>query len=150
MIKKRDAYALPDIKQEFRRIGKDIPNYFCVIDLKGGFQQLTTLPDDHEKTAFNCNFTHMHFAQFLFVPTNERSLFQREIHDITRNLYFSVNMGCFMDDLYLWATIIDELRIYIRTLLTQLADRNVILRPNKCNGVMELVYLLRYQLDKDG
>ena len=149
-LTKTDAYPLPNIEHEFPRIAKDKPKYFCTVDLKGGFHQMTIHPDDREKTAFVTEFTYMHFRRFPFGLKNGSSLFQRAMYEVTRDLYFEMPLRCFIDDLYLWASEIVELLQCTERLLERFIERSIIIGTDKCHWIMPSVDLLGYRLDAEG
>ncbi|KAL8120143.1 hypothetical protein AgCh_017325 [Apium graveolens] len=102
---RKDHFPLPFIDQMLDRfIGHE---YYYLLDVYSGFNQICIAPKDQEKTTFTCPFGTFTFRRVSFGLCGAPAIFQICMMAIFFNM-IAQNVEVFMDDFYLFGDSFDE------------------------------------------
>ena len=96
-----DAHPIPNTAELFETIGRVKPQFFSLIDLKGGFHQMLIAPEDRDKTAFISHRGLWQYKRLPFGMTNAPPQFQRFVNNKLRHLDGG-NVVVYIDDILIF------------------------------------------------
>ncbi|XP_062541354.1 uncharacterized protein K02A2.6-like [Armigeres subalbatus] len=140
-----EYYPLPRIDDIFAKLGNS--KFFCVIDLRGAYQQLKVSENSQQFLTIN---THIGLFQYLRLPfgvATAPSIFQSIMDQILGDID-----GCvtYLDDALLGARTLDECRKLLDQVLERLSRFNVKINTEKCKFFVTSVDYLGHTISKDG
>lgn len=138
-------YPLPVIDELLAN--KSGAKYFCVLDLKGAYQQL--IVDEETKTLLTINTIKglYRYTRLPFGIKPAASIFQSVMDEILKNIQ---NVQAYIDDILCWASSIKELHEIIVKVLDRLMIFNVKVNGEKCHWFVNKVKYLGHILSEEG
>jgi len=124
-----DRYPIPDITDILDKLGKC--QYFSVLDLAQGFNQIKINPKDIPKTAFSVENGKYEWTRMPFGLCNAPATFQRVLDDVLRDL---IGKCCliFMDDIIVFGTSLQESLENLEKVSQRLQKFNLKVQLDKC------------------
>ena len=144
---KLDAYPLPKIDDCIDAMQG--AKYFCTLDLSSGYWQIKVAERDREKTAFT---SHVGLFQFNVMPfglTNAPATFQRMMDNVLHGLINKICL-CYIDDIIIFGKTIEECMVNLETVLSKLKEKNLLLKPKKCEFFKTSVTFLGHVISAEG
>ena len=123
-VTKKDHFPLPFIDQMLDRLAGH--PYLCFLDGYSRYNQISTAPEDQEKTTFTCPFGTFAFRRMPFGLCNAPSTFQRCMTSIFSDLAKEV-MEIFMDDFTVYGSSFEQCLHNLGTVLQRCKDKNLAL-----------------------
>lgn len=120
---------------------------FTVLDLKGAYQQLEI--DQLSKEYFTIN-THLglfRFNRLTYGVSSAPGIFQSIMENILTGLN---NVQCYLDDILIWGTTVEECNKNVWAVLSRLTQYNVKVNEKKCKFFTESVEFLGHLIDAHG
>lgn len=102
----KDRFPLPLIDDHIDRLGKS--NYFSCLDMATGFHQIKLDEDSVSKTAFVTPEGHFEYLKMPYGLANAPVVYQRIISKTLRPLIDAGKVLCYVDDVIILASSIDE------------------------------------------
>ncbi|BHF73105.1 hypothetical protein SprV_0401618000 [Sparganum proliferum] len=125
----RDSFPLPRLDDTIDALGQAA--WFSTLDLKSGYWQVGTHPNDRHKTAFTVPQGLFEFQTLLFGLCNAAATFQRLIYHVLRHL---IPYKClvYLDDIIVFGCSTEEHNSNLREVLEALQEAGLTLNPTKC------------------
>lgn len=102
-----NIYPLPNISDTLDQLGN--ANYYSVLDLASGFDQIEMDPISIPKTAFTVDQGHYECKRMPFGLKNAPASFQRAMDDVLRELQGKCCL-VYMDDIIIFAETLDHMK----------------------------------------
>lgn len=83
-VTREDKHPLPNMDGILDKLGR--ANYFTVLELAKGFNQIEMDPKDIHKTAFSTTYGHYEYVRMPFGLKNAPATFQRMMNNIAENI----------------------------------------------------------------
>jgi RNase H-like domain found in reverse transcriptase/Reverse transcriptase (RNA-dependent DNA polymerase)/Integrase zinc binding domain/Chromo (CHRromatin Organisation MOdifier) domain len=125
----KDRYPLPLISELLDRVRN--ATIFTKIDLRGAYNLIRIAKGEEWKTAFRTRYGHYEYKVMPFGLTNAPATFQRLINNVLRN-FLDLFVVCYLDDILIYSTTIEDHRIHVRQVLQRLRENNLFAKPEKC------------------
>lgn len=138
-------YPLPVIDELLAN--KSGANLFCVLDLKGAYQQLIVNDKTKRVLAVNTIKGLYAFRRLPFGVKPAASIFQSVIDKILEGLR---KVQAYIDDILIWGRTAEELYANLLEVLKRLEHYNVKLNPDKCQWFVNKVTYLGHVVSATG
>lgn len=138
-------YPLPVIDELIT--SKSGANFFCVLDLKGAYQQLMVSDSTKKLLAINTCKGLYTYKRLPFGVKPAASIFQSVMDKILKDLD---KVQAYIDDILIWARTIKEMCVTLRLVFERLAKYNVKLNFPKCQWFVSKVKYLGHELSAEG
>lgn len=142
-----DRYPLPNITDILDKLGKCM--YFTTLDLASGFHQIEVNPKDAPKTAFSVEFGHYEFVRMPFGLKNAPSTFQRVMDHVLGELQGKICL-CYMDDIIVFSTSLQEHIISLNKVFTKLREANLKVQLDKSEFLHKEIAFLGHIVTSEG
>jgi hypothetical protein len=142
---KTEHYPLPVIDEVLASLVGS--KYFCVLDLKGAYQQLEVSPESQELLTIN---THRGLFTFMRLPFGVKpaaSIFQSVMDKILSGFD---KVFCYIDDILIGGETIEQLHSKLLLVLDRLLQYNVKINWTKCKFFVEQVTYLGHEVSQMG
>src|SRR6266436_6554581 len=126
----KNSYPLPFISDILACLRN--AKYFSVLDLHWGFNNICIKDGDEWKVAFSTNRGLFEPTVMFFGLCNSPATFQTMMNDILRDFIDREVVICYMDDILIFTTTLEEHRKVVREVLEMLWKRRLFLKPEKC------------------
>src|SRR5260221_10699894 len=143
----KNSYPLPLVSNVLTRLHD--AEFFTILDLQWGFNNMWIKEGDEWKAAFQTN-------QGLFEPTvmffrlcNSPTMFQMMMNNILQDFIHNGEAICYMDDILIYSCTLSDHWQIIRQVLTTLCKQRLFLKPEKCKFEQKEVEYLRLVISKD-
>lgn len=141
-----EHYPIPKIDDIFASLS-NFANYFCVIDLKGAYQQLTVSEESREFLTINTIKGLFQYTKLPFGISNSPSIFQAVMDQILVNIK---GVFCYLDDILVAGKTQEECKSTLFVVLERLNKHNVIINIDKCKFIEKSVKYLGHVLTEGG
>ena len=138
-------YPLPVIDELLA--SKSGAKYFCVLDLKGAYQQLIVSDDTKKLLAINTFKGLYAYKRLPFGVKPAATIFQSVMDNILKGLG---NVQTYIDDILIWSNTVNELNTHLKLVIERLAKFNVKLNLSKCQWFVQEVKYLGHELSASG
>ena len=142
-----DAYPLPNIDDILQQLGNT--NYFSVIDMAEGFNQVSMDPEDAQKTAFTSPFGHHEFRVMPFGLKGAPARFQRLMDHVLLGLQ-GIKCFVYVDDLVLYAQTLEEHNSKLIEIFDRFRLHNLKIQTDKCEFLKDEIVYLGHTITKEG
>ena len=123
--------------------------YYYFLDGYLGYNQITTILEDQEKTTFTCPYGTFVFRRMPFGLCNAPDTFQRCMLAIFSDMV-EKTIEAFMDDfLVLWKSF-DNCLKNLRDALVRCEETNLVLNQEKCHFIMKEGIVLGHRISARG
>ena len=143
----KDAYPLPRITETLDQLSN--AKEYCVLDLKGAFNQVGVHEKDKHKTAFATPWGLYEYNRLPYGLCNSSAVFQRLMSTIFRK-ELSDFMLVFLDDIIIYANSFKEMVGRLRTVLEKLQEHGLKVEPSKCRFFQKRVEYLGHIISAEG
>ena len=145
MQSKRDRYTCPNIGDLTAKLAGC--HVFSKLDLRKGYHQVPVQPEDVHKTAVVTPFGMFEFLRMPFGLRNAGQTFQRMMDEILAGLDY-----CFvyLDDILVASRLVEEHKIHLEEVLTQLQQHGLVLNAEKCAWFQPAVSYLGHEVSSSG
>lgn len=126
----KNKYPLPNIQGLIDKL-KDA-NYFSLMDVQWGFNNVRIKEGDEWKAAFRTNRGLYKPTVMFFGLTNSPATFQNMMNDILKELIDKGVVVVYLDDIMVFTKTLEEHRIVVRRVLEILRENKLYLKPEKC------------------
>ena len=138
-------YPLPVIDELLAN--KSNAKLFCVLDLKGAYQQLVVNEETKKLLAINTAFGMYAYKRLPFGVKPAASIFQSVMDQILSGLD---DVQCYIDDILIWGSNVKELYDKVHKVLSRLLEFNVHINWAKCQWFVRAVTYLGHLIDSNG
>lgn len=129
-------FPLPFISNQIARLGE--ATLFSILDMASGFHQIPVESESIEKTAFVTPDGQWEFLTMPFGVRNGPCVYQRAVMDALDDLAHSY-VVCYMDDLLITASTLDEALERLDYVLKVLAETGFSINVGKCSFVVNKI-----------
>src|SRR5258708_819338 len=143
----KNSYPLPLVSDVLTCLHN--AEFFTVLDLQWGFNNVQIKEGDEWKAAFRTN-------QGLFEPTimffglcNSPTTFQMMMNDILQDFIHNGEAICYMDDILVYSRTLSNHQQIVRQVLSTLQKQRLFLKPEKCKFEQKEVEYLGLVILKD-
>ncbi|GBG66576.1 hypothetical protein CBR_g64848 [Chara braunii] len=138
----KNAGPLPRIDDLLERLGDT--KYFCKLDLKSGYHQISIRPNDRYKSAFRTWYGHFEWVVMPFGLTNAPATFQAAMTNEFRAMLDRFVL-VYLDDILVYSRTLDDHLEHLRRVLETLCGVQYKANHDKCESVrQELEYWGHY------
>ena len=143
----KDSFPLPRIDNILDCLKGN--SWFCTIDLKSGYWQVSLDPKDREKTAFSVGNGLWQFTVMPFGLCNAPATFERLMEKVLKGLISKV---CFvyLDDVIVFGKNFEEMLCNLKEVFCRLKNANLKVNPSKCNFLKKEVKYLGHVISAEG
>lgn len=138
-------YPLPVIDELLAN--KSGTKYFCMLDLKGAYQQLLVSESTKKLLTINTIKGLYRYTRLPFGVKPAASIFQSVMDQILKNIN---NVQAYIDDILCWGATIKELYEVVMQILDRLLKFNVKVNAEKCHWFVDKVKYLGHILTEEG
>lgn len=132
-------HTAPNITDILDHLGE--AQYFSVLDLASGFQQIETHPEDRVRTAFSTPQGNFEYLRMPIGIKNAPAIFQRLTDAVLKGMH-GTEVFVYLDDMVVHSKDLEEHDLKIRRLLYRLRAASQKLQPDKCEFLQkEVAYL---------
>ena len=142
---RKDHFPLPFIDQMLERLA--IHPYYCFLDGYSGFFQISTHPDDHEKTTFTCPYGTFAYRRMPFGLCNAPATFQRCMMSIFTDLIEDI-MEVFMDDFSVYGNSFSVCLSNLCRVLQRCEEKHLVLNWEKCHFMVRDGIVLGHKISE--
>lgn len=121
--------------------------YFCVIDLKGAYQQLQISESSKELFTINTHIGLFRYNRLTYGISSAPGIFQCIMDAILSNLS---KTKCYLDDILIHGSSLEECYKNVRKVLERLREFNVKINEEKCKFFKQSVEFLGHKIDSQG
>ena len=146
---KTPAYPLPRQDDLLERVGECKPKYFSKIDMKMAFFQMCIREEDKPKTAFKSHNALYEYERLPMGTCASAQLFQALMNRVLNGMD-SDRIFNYMDDVLIVSTTFEEHLDLLRDVFHRFNKAGLMLRPEKCQFLMEQVQYLGHILSARG
>lgn len=143
---RHDSFPLPIISECIDSLQG--AKYFSTLDLTSGFFQMMLDPRDTHKTAIITNKGLFEFKRVPFGLSTSANSFQR-LMEIVLNGLDAQKIGCFVDDIVIASSTIEEHFNKLQLVFDRLLQHNLRLKPSKCHFLKQSISYLGFEI-RDG
>ena len=143
----RDALSLPLTDQLFDQLSG--AQYLTSLDLQSGYFQLSIVPEDRPKTAFQTPFGHYQFKVLGQGLTNAPSVFMRAMQNMFRK-QLGKTVFIFLDDILIASKTHEEHIQHVREALQVLRDNKFYAKLSKCEFEKPELKFLGHYVGRNG
>lgn len=122
---------------------------FLKIDLRSGYHQLRTKPDDITKMTFRTRYSHYKFTVMPFGLTNAPVTFMDLINPMFKS-YLEKLVVVFIDDILIYLKIEEDHSEHLRIMLQTLREHKMDAKLSKCEFWLAKVIFLGHVISKEG
>ena len=143
----KDAFPLPNIQDLLQDLQG--MKFFTKLDVRWGYNNIQIRPEDRWKAAFFTPFGLYEPTVMFFRLCNSPATFQQMMNHI---LWVEINnkwCKVYMDDILIFVTTLEELRIRTLQVLEVLLKHDLYLKPEKCEFEKKEVDYLGYVISHD-
>ena len=144
---KKDHFPLPFLDQMLDRMAGH--EYYCFLDEYSSYNQITTSPEDQEKTTFICPYGTFSFRRMPFGLCNASGTFQRCMMAIFSDMV-ERTIELFMDDFSVLGKSFDNCLENLRQALIKCEETNLVLNWEKCHFIVKEGIVLGHRISKRG
>ena len=126
----KNSYPLPLISDVLARLRN--AQYFSMLDLRWGFNNVRIKKGDEWKAAFSTNWGLFEPLVMFFGLCNSPATFQTMMNDILRRFIDKNVAICYMDNILVFTETLKEHRSVVRDILLTLRRHKLFLKPEKC------------------
>ena len=123
-------YPLPFIDQMLERLARH--SHYCFLDGYSGYNQISIVLEDQEKTTFTCPYGTFAFRRMPFRLCNAPTTFKRCMMSMFSNLVEEA-MEIFMDNFSVYGSCFENCLENLETVLQRCQDKNLALNWEKCH-----------------
>ena len=136
------GWPLPNIIETLKRIGKNKPKFFAVLDLTSGYHQMALSKSDRRLTAFMTDKGLFEFNRVPFGLKGAPSYFQHTMsQEVLTGLLGSI-CEVYLDDIIVFAEDEDELLKRLEIVFKRLMLKGITANPDKCHfGLTQIEYV---------
>ncbi|MGB2685899.1 MAG: pol polyprotein, partial [Olleya sp.] len=143
----KDCYALPLINElQDRFQGATV---FTKLDLRGAYNLIRIKEGEEWKTAFRTRYGLFEYTVMPFGLTNAPASMQRLMNN-TLHEYLDVFVIVYLDDILIYSKSEQEHVKHVKMVFEKLSQRNLLLKPEKCEFHRKEVEFLGYLVGIDG
>ena len=136
----KHAYPIPLISELMNKL-KDA-EWFTVLDVRSGFNNVLIDPKDRWKAAFSCSRGLFQPVVMFFGLCNSPATFQALMNDVFKEEIAEGFVAIYMDDILIFSKTKEELRARTKRVLRRLQENDLFCKPEKCHfEVQEVNYL---------
>lgn len=137
--------VLPCPQDMFSKLNNQ--EYFTVLDLKGAYQQLQVSESSRKFLTINTHNGLYMFNKLPYGISCAPGIFQSVMENILVGLS---NTQCYLDDILITGTTLDECHENVLKCLERLEEYNVKVNSEKCKWYKQIVEYLGHSLSKEG
>ena len=143
----KDSFPLPRIDNILDCLTGN--SWFCTLDLKSGYWQVSLDPKDREKTAFSIGNGLWQFTVMPFGLCNAPATFERLMERVLEGL---ISKKCFvyLDDVIVFGKNFKEMMLNLKEVFIQLKRANLKVNPSKCSFLKREVKYLGHVISAEG
>ena len=142
----RNRYPLPLINELFDRVRGT--KYFTKFDVRDGYHRLRMAKGEEWKTAFHTRYGLFEYCVMPFGLCNAPGTFQHHMNNTFRD-YLDDFLANYMDDLLVYSKTLKEHKIHVRKVLQRLQEKELYLKPSKCEFHKSEVKFLGYIISEN-
>ncbi|UYV75047.1 K02A2.6-like [Cordylochernes scorpioides] len=142
---RRENYPLPATEHILGQLGNAC--YFSKLDANSGFWQFGLAKESQKLTTFITPFGRFFFKRIPFGITSAPEIFQRKITQLLGKIEGVV---CFMDDIVVYGSSLEEHNERVRQVLKKIQEEGMTLNPEKCQFGVKTVKFLGHTLSSEG
>jgi RNase H-like domain found in reverse transcriptase/Reverse transcriptase (RNA-dependent DNA polymerase)/Integrase zinc binding domain/Chromo (CHRromatin Organisation MOdifier) domain len=143
----KDRYPLPLINELHDRLRG--AQWFTTMDMRGAYN-LVRIKEGHEwKTAFRTRYGLYEYTVMPFGLTNAPASFQRLVNNVLHE-YLDIFAVAYLDDILIYSKTKEEHTKHVLKVLAKLAERKLLLDPEKCEFYKEEVTFLGFMCGRNG
>ena len=143
----KNRYPLPNIGELQTRLGK--AKYFTKLDLRGAYNLIRMKEGEEWKTAFRTRYGHYEYQVMPFGLTNAPATCQEMINDTLRK-YLDIFVIAYLDDILIYSESLKEHVQHVQRIFECLKERNLKLKPEKCEFHKKEVNFLGFIIGQHG
>ncbi|PIN11693.1 DNA-directed DNA polymerase [Handroanthus impetiginosus] len=144
---RKDHFPLPFIDQMLDRlVGKE---FYYFLDRYSGYNQISIVPEDQEKTTFTCSYGTFAFQRMPFGLCNAPATFQRCMMAIFTDMVENF-LEVFMDNFSVYGNSFDECLNNLSSVLKRCEDTNLVLNWKKCHFMIQEGIVLGHKVSNRG
>lgn len=140
-----EHYPLPRVDDIFASLANS--SWFCVIDLKGAYQQVSVSEKSQKYLTINTLKGLYRYKRLCFGVSSAPSIFQSIMDQILANMS---GVSCYYDDILIGGSSYNDCFHKLLNVLRRLKEHNVKIRVEKCKFLQESVKYLGHVLSKNG
>jgi len=142
---RKDNFSLP-LDQMLERLAGQ--SFYCFLDGYFSYSQISTTPEDEEKTTFTCPFGTYAFRRMPFglcsVPATLQSCMISIFSDLVEQC-----MKIFMNDFSVFGSSFDDCLSNLRKVLERYREKNLTLNCEKCHFMVKKDIVLGHIISRD-
>lgn len=138
-----EHYPLPKIDDIFANLSD--ARVFCVLDLKGAYQQIVVAEKSQELLTINTMFGLFRYTRLPFGVASAPSIFQQEMDTILKGIE---NVHCYLDDIIIGGKDTKHCRQILFAVLKRLNEFRVRINLTKCRFLVGSVTYLGHILSQ--
>ena len=143
----KDAFPLPRIDEAFDALHN--AQWFSIMDLLSGYNQVAVDERDKHKTAFCSPFGLYEYNRMPFGLANAPATFQRLMQTCLNDFLFTLLL-VYLDDIIVYSTTFEEHLHRLDLVFSRLKKHGLKLKPDKCQFLRRQVTYLGHQVSQDG
>ncbi|XP_062538803.1 uncharacterized protein K02A2.6-like [Armigeres subalbatus] len=142
---KQEYYRLPLLEEmKVKLFGA---RYFSKLDLRNAYYHLELAEESRDLTTFLAENGMYRFTRLMFGVNCAPEVFQREMVRILNGVK---NVIVYIDDVLIFASTLEELRITVAEVLTILKTNNLTVNESKCEFDKARIQFLGHEIDEHG
>ena len=143
----KNRYPLPNISELQDRLQG--AKYFTKLDLRGAYNLIRMKAGEEWKTAFRTRYGHYEYTVMPFGLTNAPATCQEMINDALRQ-YLDIFVIAYLDDILVFSKTMELHVDHVITVLKCLDERDLRLKPEKCEFHRKEVDFLSFVVGRNG
>ncbi|GBG88384.1 hypothetical protein CBR_g47083 [Chara braunii] len=143
----KNAEPLPRIDDLLDRVQGC--KYYSKIDLKSGYRQIATRPEDQHKTAFRTRYSLYEFVVMPFGLCNAPGTFQHAMNRIFHD-HLDKFVVVYLDDILIFSTSAEEHAKHVETVLSLLRRHKYKVNLEKCEFGRTKILYLSHEVSAEG
>jgi len=145
LVTPQDRYPMPIPKELFDSIGNS--NFFTIVDLRQGFNQIVLDAKDRKKTTFHGSNKLWEWLVMSFGLKNAPIFFQQVMDQVLEGANF---LKCYIDDILMHSKGFLQHLAHLEELFKMLHEVNMKIHPKKCEFVVTSVIYLGHRILPNG
>ncbi|XP_062103105.1 uncharacterized protein LOC133814123 [Humulus lupulus] len=143
----KDHFLLPFIDQMLDRLaGKE---FYCFLDGYSGYNQISIMLEDQEKTTFTCPYGTFAFRRMSFGLCNAPATFQRCMMAIFSDMV-EKSLAVFIEDFSVFGESFDTYLANLEQVLARCEEMNLVLNWEKCHFMVQEGIVLGHRISNKG